>query len=189
MGDNYIQIKIDTHKEKLTLPKITLYPLVCMHIGAAQCDMKFLKEHIRRIKNDPYARWVYMGDGGECVTKNSKGAIYAQLMSPQDQLDMCVDLLIPIKEKGLLAIRGNHGHRIYKDSGLSFDNALATRLGLPYLGVGVHANLVVNRSSYDLYFHHGKDSGTSLKGKITAAGNFGKFIDADAIFRADSDVV
>lgn len=99
-------------------PRLRLYPLVCMHVGAPQCDVKFLRQHIQRIKDDPDARWVYMGDGGECVTKLSKGDVYGQLLSPQLQLEALIDLLDPIKDKGLFGIRGNHGHRVYKETGL-----------------------------------------------------------------------
>jgi len=150
--------------------------------------MRFLSDHIRRIKNDPTARWVYMGDGGECVTKLSKGDLYGQLLSPQGQMECLVKLLEPIQDKGLLAIRGNHGGRIYRESGLSFDQNLAARLGLPYLGVAAMATLQINRSAYDLFFHHGIDSGVALRAKVSRAEEFGKFIVADALFTAHSHV-
>lgn len=170
-------------------PELHLYPLVCMHIGAQQCDVKFIREHIARIKNDPHGRAVYLGDGGECVTKLSKGDLYgAQILSPQHQLDFLVELLQPIKDKMLFAIRGNHGHRVYKESGLSWDQNFAHRMGVPYLGVGTFAHFLVNRSPYTAYFHHGTDSGVGLKSKIQAAENFARFIDADAIFTAHSHV-
>lgn len=165
-----------------------LYPLVCMHLGAPQCDVQFLREHIRRIAEDPIGRWVYMGDGGECVTKYSKGDVYGQLMSPQLQLEALMDFLAPIKSKALFGIRGNHGHRVYKETGLSFDHTLCSRLGIPYLGVGTFMHVVVNRSVYDTYFHHGTDSGISLRAKIAAAESFGRFVNADAIFTAHSHV-
>lgn len=168
--------------------EMTIYPLVCMHIGAPQCDMGFLREHLKRIADDPNARWVYMGDGGDCVTKYSKGDLYGQLLSPQLQQNVLIDLLAPIKDKGLFGIRGNHGHRVFKETGLSFDATLCRGLGIPYLGVASFANLVVGRSSYDLYFHHGIDSGVALRTKIGKAEEFGKFIDADAIFTAHSHV-
>lgn len=160
----------------------------CMHLGAAQCDVQFLKEHVKRIQHDPNARWVYMGDGGECVTKESKGDIFSQLMPPQAQMLALVDILAPIKEKGLFGIRGNHGHRVYKETGLSFDHTLCGLLGIPYMGSGTFCNVQVNRSSYDMYFHHGIDSGITLAAKVSKAEAFGKFIDADAIFTAHSHV-
>jgi hypothetical protein len=120
-----------------------------------------------------------MGDGGECVTKFSKGSVFEQTLSPQAQQDYLRYLLEPIKEKGLFGIRGNHGNRIDKETGLGFDKTLLTSLGLPYLGISALVNLVVVRSSYDIYTHHGVDSAVSLQGKVNAAQKH-NFILADA---------
>jgi hypothetical protein len=168
--------------------QVNLYPLPCFHVGARQSDRIFIEEHIARIHADPLARWVYMGDGGECVTCLSKGVIYKQVYSPQTQMEILVALLRPIKNKGLFMIRGNHGGRIFKESGLSFDKNLALVLGLPYLGVEASVNMVVNRTHYDLFFHHGVDSGVSLQTKINKAEQFSRYISADAIFTAHSHV-
>ncbi len=184
----YIRFSYDTKKLGLKESVIRLYPLVCMHLGAAQCDMQFIREHIQRIRKDPNGRAIYMGDGGECVTKLSKGGIYEQLLSPQQQHDQLVEEMEPIRDKLLFGIRGNHGHRIYKETGLSFDKNLCHRLGVPYLGVSAFCNLVVNRSSYDLFLHHGSDSGTAIQSKVTKAENFGRFVDADALLTAHSHI-
>lgn len=185
---SYIQIKFDTKTLGLKESVLRLYPIACAHLGAPQCDMRFLTEHVKRIKADPNGRWIYMGDGGECVTKYSKGDVYGQLMPPQLQLEALLDLMAPIKDRGLFGVRGNHGHRVFKETGLSFDNNLCRALGIPYLGVGTFANFMVNRTSYDGYFHHGTDSGISLRSKIQSAEAFGKFIDADLIVTAHSHV-
>ena len=182
---SYLAFKFTTGDEKSA---VRLYPLACLHIGAAQSDIKFIKEHIARIKNDPIGQWIYMGDGGEYVTKHSKGGLYEQLMSPQLQMEMLIDLLGPIKEKGLFGVRGNHGNRVFKETGLSFDANLCHRLGIPYCGAATMANFRVNRSSYDGYFHHGIDSGVALSSKIAKAEQFGKFINTDMIVTAHSHV-
>lgn len=158
---------------------LRLHPIFCWHIGARQCDLKFIEEAIREIKEDPAARWFYGGDGGECVTKFSKGSVYEQTLSPQAQQDFLRYLLSPIKEKGLFGIRGNHGNRIDKETGLGFDKTLLTSLGIPYLGISALVNLVVVRSSYDIYTHHGVDSAVSLQGKVNAAQKH-NFVLADA---------
>lgn len=187
---NYIKFDFQTRKLGLKEPVIRLYPIVCMHVGAAQCDEDFIKGYIKRCSKDPNGRMIYMGDGGECVTKQSKGDVYAQTLSPQQQHDVVVEWLAPIAKEGklLFGIRGNHGHRIYKETGLDFDANLCHRLGVPYLGVSTFANLQVNRSSYDLYFHHGSDSGTPLSTKISKHEKFGSFVDADALFTAHSHI-
>ena len=127
---NYIHFNYNT--KDLGGTSLRLFPLACMHVGAAQCDMKFIKEQIARIKHNSAARWIYLGDGGECVTTMSKGDVYGQLLSPGKQQDLLVELLSPIKNKGLFGIIGNHGARIYKATGLDFDHTLCARLGIPF---------------------------------------------------------
>src|SRR3990167_1486718 len=184
----YFRVSVNTHDREWVESLVRIYPLVCWHIGAKQSDGSFIKQTIKQISGDENALWVYMGDGGECVTKLSKGDLYSQVMTPQEQHDRLVELLGPISSKGLFGIRGNHGHRIYKETGLDFDKNLCHRLGIPYLGVAAFVNLVVNRSSYDLFFHHGIDSGVPLAIKIRKSEAFGSFIDADAIFTAHSHI-
>ncbi len=182
----YIHHEFNTKKLGLSQPMIRLYPFVCMHLGAAQCDMKFIKEGVDRLRKDPNGIGVYMGDGGECVTKLSKGDVYAQLCSPQQQHDILVKVLEPVKKKLLFGIRGNHGHRVYKETGLDFDKNLCHRLGIPYMGASAFLNITVNRSSYDCFFHHGTDSGVAMQSKVNKAESFKQFIDADALFTAHS---
>lgn len=185
----YLKFKYDTKKMNVK-PFIRVYPLVCWHIGAAQSDTHFINEHIKRIREDRNGVAVYMGDGGECVTRLSKGNIFKQVLDPQEQQNELIRLMRPLADTGklLFGIRGNHGNRIDKESGLSFDESLCNALQIPYRGVHCFVNLQVNRSSYDLYFHHGTDSGVSMSSKVGAAEKFTRFIDVDAIFTAHSHV-
>lgn len=175
-------------KRTFSASSVTIYPVVCWHIGARQSDELFILDTIERIKNDPNGYWVYLGDGGECVTKYSKGDVFSQTMNPQQQLNRLVELLQPIRDKGLFFIKGNHDARTFKESGLDFTSCLASALQLPYLGTSVFWNLVVNRSSYDVFMHHGLDSGVNIGGKVNAAKKFEQFIHADAIFSAHSHI-
>jgi len=185
---SYIRVKINTYTGKGD-SVLRLYPLPCFHVGAPQSDAKFIQKHLARIVADPNARWVYMGDGGECVVEGSKGNIYEQILNPQQQVDLIVHLLEPIKAKGLFGIRGNHGNRVYRATGLSFDKTVCLRLGIPYMGVNTFANIVVNKSSYDTYWHHGIDSGVSIQTKINKAEILTRFTNVDAVFTAHSHVV
>lgn len=185
---DFLRFKYDTRKLGLKESVIRIYPFVCWHLGSTRSDITFIRQMIKRVKSDPNGRWVYLGDAGECVTRLSKGNIYKQLLSPQQQQDVVVELLEPIKAQGLFGVRGNHGNRIDKETGLSFDATLCHRLGIPYVGTCAFVNLIVNRSTYDLFFHHGTDSGTPLASKIKRAEDFARFIDADAIFTAHSHV-
>jgi hypothetical protein len=169
-------------------PEVHLYPIVCWHLGAKQSSEAFIAEVIRQIKDDPLGKWIYMGDGGECVIKASKGNIYEQTMSPGDQLRAVADLLQPIKDKGLFGIRGNHGNRIDKETGLGWDEVLCHRIGVPYLGVSAIASIGLRSSnshlSVSVYTHHGSASAISPGGKMNAAHKPDKFILADVLLTA-----
>lgn len=173
--------------------EIHLYPIVCWHIGAKQSDSAFIAEMISRIDEDPLAKWVYMGDGGECVTKQSKGDVYSQLLSPMEQQNELVRLLAPIRSKGLFGIRGNHGHRIYKETGLDWDETLLARVGIPYLGVAAYWHLKLRAGSehpaiFKIYTHHGVDSGVTIASKVTKGQVFDKIYTADAVMTAHSHI-
>ena len=175
--------------------KVTLYPLVCMHIGAKQADEDFIREHVKRIADDPDGLWVYLGDGGECVTKASKGELYEQRLSPDEQIDHLVELLEPIRGRGLFGVSGNHDRRIAKLSGLDWTHALCARLGIPYMGVSVFMRLALHpkgasshTAAFDLFWHHGTDSSSLLAGKVRAAKKLEDLVEADAIFSAHSHI-
>jgi hypothetical protein len=148
---------------------LRLHPITCWHIGARQSDIKFILAQIKEIHKDPAARWIYMGDGGECVTKLSKGNVFLQTLSLQEQQNFLAFLMEPIKDKALWGIRGNHGNRVDKETGLGFDESLMHRLGIPYRGISALGPVRINRSNYSVYTHHGVDSGVSLQGKVNAA--------------------
>ena len=168
--------------------QVNLHPFVCWHVGAPQSDYEFINEAIARLAEDPYGLGVYMGDGGECVTKSSKGLIYEQTMAPQEQLNYLVDRLRPVREKLLFGVKGNHGWRTFKDSGLGFDESLCMALQMPYLGTSAFWNLLVNRSSYDIFTHHGLDSGVATGTKVNKAKKLEEIVEADVIMSAHSHI-
>lgn len=170
--------------------EVHLYPIVCWHIGAKQSSEKLIVEVIKQIKSDPLAKWIYMGDAGECITKTSKGNIYEQLCNPGDQLRIAADYLIPIRDKGLFGIRGNHGNRIDKDSGLGWDEMLAARIGVPYFGVSALGSLALTKPNngrkqdVSLYVHHGSAGAIGPAGKMAAGHKPESLVDADIALTA-----
>ncbi len=169
--------------------EVHLYPLVCWHVGAKQSATKFIEEVIREIKEDPLAKWIYMGDAGECVTKASKGNIYEQLLNPGDQLRVATEYLKTIANKGLFGIRGNHGNRIDKETGVGWDEILCARVGVPYFGVSALGDIVLFPSKKDavsisLYTHHGSASAIGPAGKMSAGHKAENFILSDLCLTA-----
>lgn len=173
--------------------KINLYPLVCWHRGAEQSDTEFIQGIVQRIKDDPDAVWLYLGDGGECVTKVSKGDVYHQTMNPLQQQNDVVRLLAPIKDKGLFGVKGNHGNRIFKETGLDWDETLCSKLGIPYLGTAAFWHLKLRESTehpaiFSIYTHHGTDSGANMGTKVNKGQAFDRTYVADTILTAHSHI-
>lgn len=167
---------------------VNIYPLVCWHVGAKQSDSEFINETVEQIANDPNGRFIYMGDGGECVTKESKGSVYEQTMAPIEQWKELLRLLEPIKAKGLFGIKGNHGERIFKQSGMKFDESLMLALGLPYLGAAGFGHIQAGRNVYSTYVHHGVDSGVGTVTKINAHRKLEQIVAADLLVSAHSHI-
>lgn len=175
--------------------EVHLYPLVCWHLGAKQSDAKFIGRVIETIKADPLARWIYMGDAGECNIKESKGDLYSQTMNPGDQLEAAIGLLEPIQEKGLFGISGNHGHRIYRATGVDWDKTLCERVGVPYCGTSCLFDLGFSlgskkdrrwRATVSVYVHHGVSGSTTVQGKVAAGKKPEVFVQSDVILTAHS---
>ena len=169
--------------------RINIYPLVCWHLGAKQSSHKFIERVIAEIKRDPHARWIYMGDAGECVTNCSKGNVFEQLISPGAQLRLAGDLLIPIKHKAIGGVRGNHGNRIDKETGLGWDETLCSRIGIPYFGVAAFGDILFKgrnalRSTFSIFVHHGSASAITSGGKVTAGYKPSQIVEADVILTA-----
>jgi len=181
------------YRYETTKSELHLFPFVCWHLGAKQSDIGFIKSMIKRVEDDPLAVWVYMGDGGECATKNSKGDVYSQLLNPTEQQNALVELLEPIKGRGLFGVKGNHGNRVYKETGLDFDETLCAKLGIPYLGIAAYWHLVLKAGSehpaiFSIYTHHGSDSGVSIASKVSKGQLPDRTFIADAILTAHSHI-
>lgn len=180
-------------KHEVSGNELHLYPFVCWHLGSHQSDIGFIERMVKKVKDDPLGRWVYMGDGGECALKNSKGDVYSATMNPTEQQNAIVELIAPIRDKGLFGIRGNHGNRVYKETGLDFDETLCAKLGIPYLGVAAYWHLVLRAGKshpaiYSIYTHHGTDSGVSIGTKVVKGQAFDRTFIADAILTAHSHI-
>lgn len=114
-------------------------------------------------------------------------------MSPMEQQNTLVKLLKPIVDKGLFGVKGNHGNRIYKETGLDWDETMLARVGIPYLGTAAYWHLKLRDGSehpaiFKIYTNHGVDSGVTIASKVNKAQVFDPIYTADAILTAHSHI-
>lgn len=99
------------------LPYINIYPLGDVHIGSKECDMDLLRNWVDMVKNDPYGYVVIIGDMMNMGLKTSKSNVYEEVLNPQQQKEMCFEVLNPIADRILAGCSGNHEYRMVKEVG------------------------------------------------------------------------
>ncbi len=116
-------------------PKFTDIKVIVLsdlHFGNPYCSFKHFERTIDYIKNNDNCYCFLNGDLLEAVTKTSKGDIYSQITTPQEQRNIVLQSLKPIAKKILGVTTGNHEQRIYSDTGVDLSADIANSLNVPY---------------------------------------------------------
>ena len=177
---------------KCNLPdfkEISILPLADIHLGDPHSDFKKLMEYIDYLKNTPNAFTVLNGDLMDSATRNSIGDIYAADLSPMRQLEQCVKIFGPIKDKILACTGGNHEARIYRSDGIDTSALMCNQLGLDcyaptgallFVRFGKQSKHKHNRPvCYTIYAQHGRGGGKTEGGKINRVSDLAAIVDAD----------
>jgi hypothetical protein len=112
------------------------------HLDNPLFSLKHINRTIDFVKSIENARLILGGDLAEAVTKLSKGDIYHQSRTPQDQRDDIIKILLPVKDKILGMVTGNHEMRITNESGIDLSKDIAKALGVPYRPEGILLKIV-----------------------------------------------
>lgn len=180
----------------LPLKRVRLWPLGDWHWGSRQCLSRFVREIVAEIQKDPESRWVGMGDLMENALLESKGDVYMQEKTPEEQIDEIVELLEPIADKCLYMIPGNHEERTKRQVGIHPSKIIADMLStpehkIPFCSHSVLLTLNLTKvrvsgcKSFLCYFHHNRGGGSTFGGKINRATKLRQIVPtADATFSA-----
>ncbi len=180
------------------LKQVRLIPLSDFHKGNPLCSDKHILRQRDFIRDNDSVVTVLNGDLCEAVTKQSKGEIYHQLLTPQEQRDWVIELLLPIKNKVLGVTRGNHETRIWNETGIDICEDIAKALGAPYRAEGILLKIVFggNNSrhpnkpySYFIYMTHGYGGARTKSAKAVKVERLGTWIHADCYLMSHDHVV
>lgn len=175
-----------------SLTSIELHPLFDLHIGDSLSDGLLIQETIEHIKNTPNAYCVLGGDLMDTAIATSVGDTYGANLQPMQQLETCVKLFTPIKDKVLAIVPGNHENRIYRTDGIDITAVMAAQLGLQDKYSATSALLFIRfgkdmgdshhgrKVPYTVYLRHGSGGGKKEGGKINALADMAQVVDADA---------
>ncbi len=159
-----------------------------LHYGNPFCSLKQFHRTVDFIKKNDNCYCFLNGDLCEAVTKNSKGDVYTQKVTPQEQRDAVIALLKPIQDKVLACTTGNHEARIYNETGVDLTKDIAEALGVPYrpegmlfkIFFGQGANRVQNqRYVFTSYITHGYGGARTKASKAVKVERTASWISAD----------
>ena len=117
--------------------QLLLVPTSDVHYGSRMFSRKCFKEHLRAVTETAHMFTVFNGDLCESTIKSSKGDIFQQVGTPQDQRDWTIEQWYPVRHKVLAMTMGNHEARIYNETGIDICADIAKALGVPYRPEGL----------------------------------------------------
>jgi hypothetical protein len=117
--------------------EIKIVILSDLHYGNPYCSVKHFIRTVNFIKEHDDCFCFLNGDLCESAIKTSKGDIFKQVGSPQDQRDWVIKQLLPIKDKVMACTIGNHENRIANEIGMDISADIAKALGCPYKAEGI----------------------------------------------------
>lgn len=178
---------------------VNIYPLADLHIGDANCNMKFVHDKIEEIKKDPLAAVILNGDLLNTALRNSVSDVYGDTLKPVDQIVQLVTLLTPIKEKIIAATIGNHEARVYRNDGIDIMRLACRELGIEdkYQPEGILIFLRFGASKdgskhkqrntsrlFTIYATHGTGGGRKEGAKAIRLADLASIVDADIYIRS-----
>jgi len=177
--------------------ELDIVPISDPHYG----NPLFSKRHFMRtlkFLERPQAFGFLNGDLCESTLRTSKGEIYKQVGSPEDQRDEMIDFLYPYREKLLGAVDGNHEDRIWREAGIHIVKDIARALGIPYRSEGLlHKISFGSGSSYHpeypfvfwFYHNHGYGGARTKSAKAVKVERTATWIHADFYAMSHDHVV
>ena len=145
--------------KKFTTPNdIHLYPIADVHLGAEECMEREWGQFCNDILNDPCAYITLGGDLVNNSTRNSVGnGVYRDIYSPREQKKRIAEALMPLRDRILCAVEGNHEARSSKESDDSITYDILCKLDLEHV---YREHMAFVKIAYDIPGKNGKKSPT-----------------------------
>jgi hypothetical protein len=177
---------------------VHIVPISDVHYGNPMFSKKHFLRTIKYLEVTHNAYGILNGDLCESTIKSSKGDIFRQVGTPQNQRDWMIDILRPIRHKLLLIVSGNHEGRIYREAGVDISADIGKALGIPYRPEGCMLKLSFSKGNswhpespfvFWGYNTHGYGGARTKSAKAVKVERTGTYIDADFYIMSHDHVV
>lgn len=171
---------------------ITIYPISDVHLGAAEHMESAWREFRTAIQNEENSYIILCGDLINNATRNSVSNVFDEVMRPREQKRLMTEMLIPLRDRILCAVPGNHEGRSGRDADddpvydicakLDIEDLYRENMAFLKIQIGkLEANGARN-PTYTFAVTHGAGGGILTGGAVNRAERFGYAIDgADAL--------
>ena len=136
-----------------------------LHFGSESVDYSLLSRCFNFIdRNRDNCRILINGDIIDGITKQSKGNIYNQKLSPKEQIDLAVKKFAPYKDLIDGVTIGNHDWRIENETSIDPVEMFCRYLGVEdkYIGSQGIVGFSWNKTYYSVQMHHGTGGGSTV---------------------------
>ena len=177
-------------KREITDPfdALDIMAVADLHIGDKNCDYNEVKDIINKIATTDNLYCVLAGDLMNTAIAGCRSDVYGEELNPSEQLEKCVELFNPIKDKILAIVPGNHEERISRSVGFDMTAEFAKRLELGDIYSPTAALIFVKFGratktcaplTYSFYVTHGRGGGRKIGGKLNSLSEYASVIDVD----------
>lgn len=178
--------------EDVTEP-LVIIPLGDVHLGNASVDIVKLKGTIDYIRNKTNCYAVLMGDLADAIMTNDK-RFDPESVAPEFRKDignlafaeyeMLKDLLMPIREKILVGIRGNHDETLRLKYNVDFSGWLHKELKVPLVSNTAFLVIKFDREQFHtqtltFFLNHGWSATRKTGGNVNSIEDLAGSFEAD----------
>lgn len=145
-----------THFTYISAGEVHVYIIADVHKGAHGFCEKAFKRYIAKIKADPLAVVIILGDLIDNATQGSKGCMFSQREMPQKQIETIISMLYPIRDKIIFFCIGNHEERTFRQTGSDPGYTMCLGLGCldKYNYVQGYISITACGQTYKFYVTH-----------------------------------
>lgn len=109
---------------------IIIVPISDVHLGAIEHNKTEWENFLSSVEEKDNIYFFLCGDLINNSTRNSVANPFDEIMRPREQKNKMVEYLLPIKDRILCAVSGNHEGRSSKDSDVDLTYDIMSKLGI-----------------------------------------------------------
>lgn len=171
---------------------IVLIPIGDVHLGAAEHMEAAWREFRTAIQNEENSYIILCGDLINNATRNSVSNMFDEVMRPREQKRLMTEMLMPLRDRILCAVPGNHEGRSGRDADddpcydimckLDLEDLYRENMAFLKIQIGSLTANGTRNPTYTFAITHGSGGGILTGGAVNRAERFGYAIDgADAL--------